>query len=131
MPSTVIIMRDAMSWIHFILAPGQDDCVVVMLEPVIQTLFFVCWQVFVAWLPVPFTEFWLCVMIGYFLYSTWSQRLQSLPCLSSWAPFPHVCVSCLKVLKVRGLGQDFRRNRGYVHYFQTNFIQQSHHFFET
>ena len=51
MPSTVIIMRDAMSWIHFILAPGQDDCVVVMLEPVIQTLFFVCWQVFVAWLP--------------------------------------------------------------------------------
>ena len=72
---------------------------------------------FCCWLPVPFREFWLRFMIGSFLYGTWSQGLQSLPCLSSWATFLHVYVSYLKVL-----GQTLRRNRRYIHYFQTNFI---------
>ena len=100
MPSTVISMRDVMSWTYFISAPRQGNCVAVTLEAVIQALCFVYWQFFVAWLPVSFREFWLCVVIGCFLYGTWSQRLQSLYYLASWAPSPHVCISCLNVLKV-------------------------------
>ena len=66
------------------------------------------------------------------LYCTWYRGLQSLYCLSSWAPFVHVCWrSGLKVLKVWEIGGAFGRDMGHFYYFQKSFILESHHFFET
>ena len=131
--STVTIMRNAMSRTHFISTPGQDDCVAVTLEAVIRVLCFAYWQVFVAWLPVPLGNS-DCFVICCFLYGTWSQGFQSLSCLSGCLVglLSHMHVSVVwRFWRSGGLGQAFWKDRRHIHFFQRNFILQSHHFFET
>ena len=67
-----------------------------------------------------------------FFYGTWRQVLPSLLCHSSWTRFYHMYVwVAFRFWMSGGLGdQTFRRDWGHIHYFQRNFILQSHHFFE-
>ena len=42
-------------------------------------------------------------------------------CLFSWTPFQHVCMSCLKVSKVRGIGGGFWEGQGAYSLFSEEF----------
>ena len=58
------------------------------------------------------------------LYGAWRQVLQSLPCLSSWAPFLHP----FGTYELEGA---FGWDRVHLHYSQRNFIPLSQYFFNT
>ena len=113
----------------FLSAPGQDDCVNVMLEAVFKHCVLSTDKFMLPDCPCLLGNsdnlLWLVV----FLYGTWSQGLQSLPLKGLLS---HMYVWLVWRFWISGgLGWAFGRDRGHIHQFLGNFILQSQHFFET